>query len=167
MALTDEEKRIQSKVLAESTSDNENMPFGSSARSNKALNPEYFGSGADTKIVNAMNKIYKIADSADKSATNIYNSFAEVLLDASSTEGAEKFEIMKEATGQPTVVESVTAMAKDISQLKENGGGGEGGGSAGGITAIILEEPVEEEEPIVCEHNYVEGVCVLCGESEI
>ena len=165
MALTDEEKLVQSKVLSESTSDNENMNFTSSARSNKALNPNFFSSGPDSKIVNAMNALYQLASGADSTATNIYNSFAEVLLDANSTEGTEKFEQMKEATGQPTVVESVTAMAKDISQLKE-GGGGEGGGSAGGITAIILEEPVEEE-PIVCEHNYVEGVCVLCGEPEI
>ena len=167
MALNADEKLVQSKVLAESTSDNENMTFAKSTRNNKGLNPDFFGTGPATRIVNVLNALYQKADGADATATNVYNTFAGVLLDTSSTEGAEKLEEMKEATGQPTVVESVISMANDISQLKENGGGGEGGGSAGGITAIILEEPVEEEEPIVCEHNYVEGVCVLCGESEI
>lgn len=57
MALTDEQLAIQLQVLTEKTSNNASMTYTSSARTNKALNPDKFSSN-NSKIVNAINLLY-------------------------------------------------------------------------------------------------------------
>lgn len=57
MALTDEQLAIQLQVLTEKTSNNANMTYSTSVRTNKALNPDKF-SGYNSSIVNAINLIY-------------------------------------------------------------------------------------------------------------
>lgn len=57
MALTEEQLAIQLQVLTEKTSNNASMTYTSSARTNKALNPNKF-SNNNSKIVNAINLLY-------------------------------------------------------------------------------------------------------------
>lgn len=57
MALTDEQLAIQLQVLTEKTSSNASMTYTTSARTNKALNPDKFSSN-NSKIVNAINLLY-------------------------------------------------------------------------------------------------------------
>lgn len=57
MALTEEQLAIQLQVLTEKTSNNASMTYTSSARTNKALNPNKFSSN-NSKIVNAINLLY-------------------------------------------------------------------------------------------------------------
>lgn len=57
MALTEEQLAIQLQVLTEKTSNNASMTYTSSARTNKALNPDKFSSN-NSKIVNAINLLY-------------------------------------------------------------------------------------------------------------
>ena len=162
MALTAEQKTIQSNTLTSAIDDNENMKYKANAAMNKGVNSEYFGTGNSTKPVNILNALYKKAEGAEQTATSVYNTFAGVILDTSSGDGAAKFEEMKSATGQNTLIESVTAMSKDIKDLKENGGAGT---TSSGLTITVLEEPTDEEV-ITCEHTYVDGVCTICGETE-
>lgn len=166
MALTAEQKTIQSDTLTSAIDENENMKYKTNPAMNKGVSSEYFGTGSATKPVNILNALYKKAEGAEQTATSVYNTFAGVILDTSSGTGAAKFEEMKSATGQNTLIESVTAMSKDIKELKENSESS-GGGTSSGIIINILEEPTDEEEqPETCEHEYVEGVCTKCGEAE-
>lgn len=166
MALTDEQKLAQCNTLASAISDNEKMTYRSNANMNKGVNPDFFEGNA-SKPVNIINSLYSMASGADSTAKGVYSTFSNVILDVGTTEGAAKFEEMKSATGQNTLVESVTSMSKDIKELKENSESSGGGGTSSGIIINILEEPTDEEEqPETCEHEYVEGVCTKCGEAE-
>ena len=83
MALTiDEILELQAKILAARSDSavNPNMTYSSVAGRNKALNPEYF-TGNDTKVVNAINKTYKMADSARVTSEKAIKRMNSVVMD--------------------------------------------------------------------------------------
>ena len=163
MALTETELQTQLNTLTSPTSNNPSMTFKKSETTNKGLNPDFFGSGSSTKIVNALNTLYQQAQSAGSTANNVFTQVND-LLDAASTEGAAKIEEMRQLIGEHTLVGAVLALSNKIDNLPE------GGGSGGGLTVTILDEPTtgedDGEETVTCEHVYADGKCTLCGEDE-
>lgn len=85
MALTTDELLQQLKTLTENTSSNPNMTYKTNALLNKGLNPAYFTSATDTRVVNALNKVYKIADDARMAVVNDGNKFNGVIMDIDLT----------------------------------------------------------------------------------
>ena len=108
MALTDEEKVLQTGILAEKTDSatNPNMVYSGVASKNTGLNPAYFA-GYNTKIVNAINLCYKNADQAQTNVNNFNAKLNGIILDTSNTEGIEKLEQLRTDMGQQTLIEGL------------------------------------------------------------
>ena len=108
MALTDEEKVLQAGILADKTDSatNPNMTYSSMATSNKGLNPAYF-SGANTKIVNAINSSYKRAENAASGVNAFGSKSNEILLDTDTSEVTAKLEQLRTDMGQQTLIEGL------------------------------------------------------------
>lgn len=107
MALTiDEILELQSKILSARTdsSTNPNMTYSSIPARNKALNPEYF-SGNDTKIVNALNTMYKNATDTSESVNKITDKFNNVVLDTEVF--VNEWNKLKELMEEDTIVEGL------------------------------------------------------------
>lgn len=107
MSLTiDEILELQAKILSARTDSttNPNMTYSSIPARNKALNPEYF-SGNDTKIVNALNTMYKTNLNTAESANRITDKFNNVVLDTETY--TEEWDKLKELMKEDTIVEGL------------------------------------------------------------
>lgn len=113
MSLTTEEKDLQNKILTTKTSENESMAFNPINARNTGLNPDYFP-GALSKIVNAINASYERAESARQYGMDLYNKFAEIILDTAGSYGQEKLSEMIEKTGQATLIEGVVKICDQL-----------------------------------------------------
>lgn len=107
MSLTiDEILELQAKILSARTDSttNPNMTYSSIPARNKALNPEYF-SGNDTKIVNALNTMYKTNLNTAESTKKITDKFNNVVLDTETY--TEEWDKLKELMKEDTIVEGL------------------------------------------------------------
>lgn len=112
MSLSSEEMLIQSKVLTEATDTNPNMPFKSTLRLNKGLNPDTF-SGLNSKIVNAINLLQSMIVETQNTAFNLNDKVNGVILDVDKPLNAEKWNSVKE------ILKSVDPTAESIIQALE------------------------------------------------
>lgn len=108
MVLTDQEKVLQTGILAEKTDEatNPNMVYSTAGAANKGLNPAYF-TGNNTKIVNAMNKTYKQAEMAMSTVGTFGNKLDDILLNTETSEGQTKLEQLRTDMGQQTLIEGL------------------------------------------------------------
>lgn len=108
MALTiDEIIELQEQILSARTDSNTNMTYSSIPARNKALNPDFF-SGNDTKIVNALNSMYKNTANNTESVNKITDKFNNVVLDTETyTEEWDKLKVLME---EDTIVEGLISL---------------------------------------------------------
>ena len=107
MAMTlDEIMELQAKILAArtDTSTNPNMKYSKFASRNTGLNPEYF-KGNDTKIVNALNTLYKKTDDAADTAKKTKDKLNEIVLDTELN--VDEWTKLKGLMDQNTIVEGL------------------------------------------------------------
>ena len=109
----DECKQVQYDVLTYKIdkTTNSKMVYNSNAILNKGLNPDYF-TGNDTKIVNALNKLYKMIVKCNTTAERVSEKYNPIVLDTELAENKPILEAMRKATGKDTLIESVLALAK-------------------------------------------------------
>ena len=108
-----ERKQVQYDVLTYKvdTTTNDKMVYKSNAVLNKGLNPDYF-TGNDTKIVNSLNKLYKMIVKCNTTAERVSDKYNPIILDTELTVNKPILEAMRKATGKDTLIESVLALAK-------------------------------------------------------
>lgn len=106
MALTEDQILQQINVLAVKTSDNPDMVYKANATLNKGLNPAYF-TGNNTKIVNAINVLAAQNAANEAIVQNISDKVNSILLDASTSVGAEIWEETKELMETDTIIEGI------------------------------------------------------------
>lgn len=108
MALTEEQLQLQADILASKTDSatNPNMPYKANTTLNKGLNPDLF-SGANTKIVNAINKLATDASFVSTQASDVTNKVNEILMDTSSTTGQSIWTEVKELMEKDTIIEGI------------------------------------------------------------
>ena len=121
MAMTlDEIMELQAKILAArtDTSTNPNMKYNKLASRNTGLNPEYF-SGNDTKMVNALNMLYKKADDAADTAKKTKDKLNEIVLDTELN--VDEWTKLKGLMDQNTIVEGLVDLYEN--KLPNSSGG--------------------------------------------
>lgn len=121
MAMTlDEIMELQAKILAArtDTSTNPNMKYNKLASRNTGLNPEYF-SGNDTKMVNALNMLYKKADDAANTAKKTKDKLNEIVLDTELN--VDEWTKLKGLMDQDTIVEGLVDLYEN--KLPNSSGG--------------------------------------------
>lgn len=108
-----ERKQVQYDVLTYKvdTTTNNKMVYKSNAILNKGLNPDYF-TGNDTKIVNSLNKLYKMIVKCNATAERVSDKYNPIILDTELTVNKPILEAMRKATGKDTLIESILALAK-------------------------------------------------------
>ena len=109
MAMTDEELLLQMNILSSKISDNPNMTYKASKLLNKGLNPEYY-SGNDTKVVNILNSIYEKLNEISNTALSAVNKVNEIVVDTSSTDGAEAWGRLQQIMGKDSIVQGLLDM---------------------------------------------------------
>lgn len=102
----DEIIKLQAKILSArtDTSTNPNMKYSKIASKNTGLNPDYF-SGNDTKIVNALNTLYKKAEDASDTAKKTKDKINEIILDTELN--VDEWTKLKDLMNQDTIVEGL------------------------------------------------------------
>lgn len=121
MAMTlDEIMELQAKILAArtDTSTNPNMKYNKLTSRNTGLNPEYF-SGNDTKMVNALNMLYKKADDAANTAKKTKDKLNEIVLDTELN--VDEWTKLKGLMDQDTIVEGLVDLYEN--KLPNSSGG--------------------------------------------
>lgn len=108
MALTEEQLQLQADILASKTDSttNPNMPYKANTTLNKGLNPDLF-SGANTKIVNAINKLATDASFISNQSKDVTNKVNEILMDTSTSAGQSIWTEVKELMEKDTIIEGI------------------------------------------------------------
>lgn len=101
-------------ILAGNTDINKSMTYNSVTSRNRALNPTYFGTGASTRIVNAINTCYRQSETSNANVQNIYSIFGNIILDTTIPANAQIWEDCKQATGKNSLIEAVLDMAQQL-----------------------------------------------------
>lgn len=121
MAMTiDEILEMQAKILAArtDTSTNPNMKYSGIASKNTGLNPNYF-SGNNTKIVNALNTVYKKAEDASDTAQKTKEKLNEIVLDTEMN--SDEWIKLKGLMDHNTIVEGLVDLYEN--KLPNSSGG--------------------------------------------
>lgn len=121
MAMTiDEILEMQAKILAArtDTSTNPNMKYSGIASKNTGLNPNYF-SGNNTKIVNALNTVYKKAEDASDTAQKTKEKLNEIVLDTEMN--SDEWTKLKGLMDHNTIVEGLVDLYEN--KLPNSSGG--------------------------------------------
>lgn len=108
MALTEEQLKLQADILASKTDSttNPNMPYKANTTLNKGLNPDLF-SGANTKIVNAINQLATDALFISTQSKDVTNKVNEILMDTSTSAGQSIWTEVKELMEKDTIIEGI------------------------------------------------------------
>ena len=85
------------------TKTNPLMVYKATATLNKGLRPEYY-SGNNTKIVNILNSLKSGINSAQGTASNVYNKFNPIVGDTEDPSVKVYYNALKEATGQESLL---------------------------------------------------------------
>lgn len=109
MALTEEQILQQINVLTTKTSENTQMTYKTNGTLNKALNPDVF-SGTNTKIVNAINLVASMADTATATANAVSEKLNSILLDIDATDTAAIWENVKNLMEKDTIIEGLESI---------------------------------------------------------
>ena len=104
MALTEEQILQQINVLTTKTSENTQMTYKTNGTLNKALNPDVF-SGTNTKIVNAINLLASMADTATATSIAVAEKLNSILLDIDATDNVAVWENVKNLMEKNTIIE--------------------------------------------------------------
>lgn len=104
--------QLIAEVLTSKTDSNtnSNMKYTTVSRTNKGLNPDYFGTGYNTKIVNAINMAFAEALSATDSVTDFGAKINNILLDTDVPENAMIWEKVQAMMGQDTLIEGIESL---------------------------------------------------------
>lgn len=109
MALTEEQILQQINVLTTRTSENTQMTYKSNGTLNKALNPDFF-SGNNTKIVNAINLLASMADTATATSNAVAEKLNSILLDIDATDNVAVWENVKNLMEKNTIIEGLESI---------------------------------------------------------
>lgn len=115
MALTDEQILQQINVLTTKTSENTQMTYRTNGTLNKALNPDIF-SGNNTKIVNAINLVASMADTAAATSNAVSEKLNSILLDIDSVDNIAIWENVKGLMGKDTIIEGLESILQGQKQ---------------------------------------------------
>ena len=109
MALTEEQILQQINVLTTKTSENTQMTYKTNGALNKALNPNTF-SGSNTKIVNAINLLASMADTATATSNAVAEKLNSILLDIDATDNVAVWENVKNLMEKNTIIEGLESI---------------------------------------------------------
>jgi hypothetical protein len=85
------------------------MTYKANGTLNKALNPDFF-SGNNTKIVNAINLLASMADTATATSNAVAEKLNSILLDIDSTDNAAVWENVKNLMEKNTIIEGLESI---------------------------------------------------------